>query len=425
MNRNTRPLLCLILAIALCPPVHAQQDRVKYVPPVEYPLFKQLEKHTDSVNASRDSVTAAIRDRQKAARLHKDSLARELRFDVSRVVRPTAPDQFTSVFHFPPTPQDGTGTCWSFAGTSFFESEVFRLTGRKIKLSEMFTVYFEYVEKVRRFVRERGDSPVGAGSEESSLPAIIKLYGAVPRDVFIGLPTDYPYYTDNALSREIASYLDFVRNNNLWDEDAVIASIRRILDKYMGKPPDTFNFEGTQQTPKQFAEHILKINPDDYVAVMSTLKVPFHRQSLYDFGDNWSRDSSYYNLPLDEWYNVIKSAIQKGYSVSVGGGTAEPGYYGIENLGVIPDFDIPQSYINQDSREYRISRGTTGDNHGLHLVGYLRKGNRDWFLLKDSGSGSRKGQLKGYFFFRDDYVRLKMLSFMVHKDAMGDLLTAR
>jgi bleomycin hydrolase len=32
------------------------------------------------------------------------------------------------------------------------------------------------------------------------------------------------------------------------------------------------------------------------------------------------------------------------------------------------------------------------------------------------------GELVGYYLFRDDYVRLKMLSFMIHKDAVSEIL---
>ncbi len=416
-------LICLVVGLTLGASVYSQKDKVEYLPQVKYPLFKEMEKHADSLKAAADSVTAAIRDRQKKDRELKDSAATEMRFDISRIARPVSPDEFKSAFHFPPTPQDLTGTCWSFAGTSFIESEVYRLTGRKIKLSEMHTVYYEYIEKVRRFVRERGNSAVGAGSEEEALPRIMKLYGAVPRDIFDGLQPDYPHFSHDKLDNEISNYLGFVKDDDLWDENAVIGYIRILLDKYIGKPPEKFQFEGKEYSPGQFVTEVLKIVPDDYISAMSTLKLPFHTPGLYDVEDNWWRDSAYYNLPLDEWYGVIKNAIQKGYTVAVGGGTAEPGYYGVENLGTIPDFDIPQNYINQDSREYRFYRGTTGDNHALHVVGFIRKGNRDWFLIKDSGSASRKGQLKGYFFFRDDYIRLKMLTLMVHKDMIENFIS--
>jgi bleomycin hydrolase len=422
MNKAIIFLLGLLLGLMFSMGASAQVDSVKYLPKTKYPLFKEMEKRSDSIKATNDSLTAAIRDRQKKAKELKDSVDTELRFDISKINRPNFPDEFKSVFHYPPVPQDWTSTCWSFSTTSFFESEVFRLTGRKVKLSEMYTVYFEYVEKTRHYIRERGESTVEAGSESEALPPIIKLYGAVPREIYDGLDKEYPHFNHKDLDEEITKYLEYIKEQDLWDENAVIASIRVILDKYIGQPPEVFDFEGRQYTPKQFVAEVLKINFDDYVSAMSTLKIPFHTQGLFDVPDNWRRDSSYYNLPLNEWYGVIKNAINKGYSIVIGGGNEEPGYYGAENLGVIPDFDIPQDYINQDSREYRIYRGTTGDDHGIHLVGYLRKGDRDWFLAKDSGSGSRRGPIKGYFFLRDDYIRLKMLTFMVHKDAVRGVL---
>ncbi len=411
----------IAVGLALCGSIQAQKDKASYVPRVRYPLFKEMEQHADSVKAAQDSATSSIREAQKKDKKLKDSTETELRFDVSGIIRPGSATEFTSVFHFPPTPQDLTGTCWAFSGTSFIESEVYRKTSRKIKLSEMHTVYWEWVEKVRRFVRERGESVVSAGSEEEGVPRIMGMYGAVPREVFDGLNPNYPHFSHDLLDGEIDRYLAYVKEHDLWDENAVIASVRVMLDKYIGKPPESFQFEGKQYTPKSFLAEVLTIKPEEYVYIVSTLKYPFHAHCLFDASDNWRRDSSYYNLPLDEWYAVIRNAIQKGYSVSIGGGTSEPGYYGVKNIAVIPDFDIPQNYINQDSREYRIYRGTTGDDHGLHLVGFLRKGGRDWFLIKDSGSGSRKGDVKGYFFFRDDYVRLKMLSIMVHKDMVPSM----
>ena len=41
---------------------------------------------------------------------------------------------------------------------------------------------------------------------------------------------------------------------------------------------------------------------------------------------------------------------------------------------------------------------------------------------KDSNRSSRHGKWEGYYFFRDDYVRLKMLTFTVHRDAAADIL---
>ena len=62
----------------------------------------------------------------------------------------------------------------------------------------------------------------------------------------------------------------------------------------------------------------------------------------------------------------------------------------------------------------------------MHLVGYYEKDGVDWYLIKDSSSGSRNNDRKapefGYYFFHQDYVKLKMMGFTIHKDAVKDIL---
>lgn len=55
--------------------------------------------------------------------------------------------QFSEIIDLEATPvisQGRTGTCWSFSSTSFLESEIIRLTGKPIDLSEMYTVRNTY-----------------------------------------------------------------------------------------------------------------------------------------------------------------------------------------------------------------------------------------------------------------------------------------
>ncbi|MDP2115370.1 MAG: C1 family peptidase, partial [Bacteroidota bacterium] len=65
--------------------------------------------------------------------------------------------------------QGNAGTCWSFSTTSFYESEVQRQHGKKVEISEIYSAYFEYVEKARRFIEKRGDSEFSEGSEGNAL----------------------------------------------------------------------------------------------------------------------------------------------------------------------------------------------------------------------------------------------------------------
>ena len=69
--------------------------------------------------------------------------------------------QFTKIYHLDATPvqsQGKTGTCWSFSGLSFFESELIRKGGKADPLSEMFVVRKSYENKADKFIRMDGKS---------------------------------------------------------------------------------------------------------------------------------------------------------------------------------------------------------------------------------------------------------------------------
>lgn len=412
-------IICqLLLMSALLP---AQSDKVKYVPNYKDPANKELGDIADSLEAVRDSLTDIIRDNQEEYEEQEKENWRRLQFDFSNVTKPASPDDFKSEFHFPPVRQYRTGTCWCFSSTSYLESEVYRLTGKKIKLSVMHTVYYEYVEKARYYVQQRGENWPGQGSETNAVTRMMKMYGAVPVEVYPGYIGDERHDHSN-VSKEIRAYLDHIKGNDFWDEEQALAHVKLILNKYFGEPPATFEFEGKSMTPHEFLDNVLRLNLDDYLSVMSTISEPFYEQGPFDVNDNWWYDSSYYNIPLDEWYGVIIKAIENGYTMTIGGDNSEPGWNGFEDAMVIPDFDIPQDYINQDSRELRFYNETTTDDHGVHLLGHTKIDGRDWFLIKDSGSSGHFGKYKGYYFMRDDYIRLKILTLTVHKDMMKDIL---
>ena len=116
------------------------------------------------------------------------------------------------------------------------------------------------------------------------------------------------------------------------------------------------------------------------------------------------------------------SAIKNGYTMAIGGDVSEPGYDGWHKIAIVPSFDIPAQYIDENAREFRFDNKTTTDDHGIHLVGYTNKNGVMWYLIKDSAAGSRNIDPAGYYFYREDYVKLKMMDFMVHKDAVKNLL---
>ncbi len=322
--------------------------------------------------------------------------------------------------------QGNAGTCWAYSTISFYESEVKRITGKEVKLSEIFVAYWEYVEKAKRFVEERGNSVFDEGSEGNAVTRIIKDYGLVPYSEYTGLINGRKFHSHADLMKEMRGYLKSVKRDNAWNEDEVIATIKDILNHHLGVPPHTFTVDGKNYNPKSFASEYLKIKPEDYVEILSYKQEPYWKQVEYKVPDNWWHSKEYYNVPLDDFMNALNKAIRKGYTMSIGGDVSESGFVRSTQCAMIPSYDIPAQYIDEDARQFRFSNQTTTDDHGMHLVGYLQKDGVYWYLIKDSSSGSRNNDPNapefGYYFFRQDYVKLKMMGFTVHKDAVKDLL---
>jgi bleomycin hydrolase len=347
---------------------------------------------------------------------------KRLLVDFSAMKLPASLSEFTVIPHAPPISQAISGMCWCFSGTSFFESEITRITGKTIKLSEVYTVYWEYVEKAKRFVRERGNSAFGEGSEANAVPRIWKEYGIVPASAYTGLPGGRPVHDHTAMIAEMRKYLNSVKDAGAWDESAVIGVIRSIMDHYIGAPPERVTVDGRSLTPREYLANVVRLNLDDYASLQSLMELPYFELTELDVQDNWWHSKDYCNVPLDLFMATIKNAVAKGYTVALGGDTSEPGIEGHAGVAIIPTFDIPADYIDEAARNFRFRNGTTGDDHGIHVVGFKQDGGQEWFLVKDSGSGSRNNAHPGYYFFREDFVRLKMLTVLVHKDAAKEVL---
>jgi bleomycin hydrolase len=366
-------------------------------------------------------------DREVKEKAEPAKVSKNFVVDLSSASLPNKFDLYKiQQWHNKPVSQGNTGTCWCFSSTSFLESEAYRISKVQVKLSEMYTVYWEYVDKTVRYVRERGNSAFDEGSEGNAILRIYKKYGIVPEDAYTGLTGDRKFHNHAEMVKEMKNYLSSVKSSSSWDEKTIVASIRSIMNYYMGEPPSEIMVNGKKITPLQYLSDVVKINPDDYVDILSYTQQPFYKKVEYEVADNWWHSTDYYNVPLDQFMSALKTAVRKGYTACIGGDVSEPGFDRVTQCAVIPDFDIPSAYINDDAREFRFSNQTTTDDHGMHLVGYLEKDGKDWYLIKDSGSGSRNGDPNakefGYYFFSEDYVKLKMMDFMVNKDAVKDLL---
>lgn len=347
---------------------------------------------------------------------------KRFRMDFSGKQYPLELSTYTMNWHNDPISQGNSGTCWDFCTTSFYESEIYRLSGRKVKLSEMYTAYWETVEKCRGFIRTRGNSLVAEGSQSSAVKRIWKKYGIVPAEAYTGMKEGQKVHNHETMYAEINGYLASIKASNAWNEEQSLATIKAILNHYLGEPPTTVCVDGKTMTPQEYLAS-LPIVLDNYIELISLARYPYYELTEYEVPDNWWHSCEYFNIPLEDFMSVLRYALPNGYTLVLGGDVSEPGYSSPCKIGVVPDFDIPSSAINEQARLFRFENHTTTDDHGIHCIGWQNFNGQNWYVIKDSGSGSRHADPKGYVFYHEDYIKLKMMNILVHKDATGSVWT--
>ncbi len=225
-------------------------------------------------------------------------------------------------------------------------------------------------------MRSRGTSAYGEGSQAAAVLRALREHGAVPAEAYTGLKEgkkDHDH--ESTLYAEIRTYLDGVKTAGAWNEAQVVSTVRAILDHHLGAPPETVVVDGQALTPKEYLAKVVRLNPDDYVAFLSTMDKPYWEKAEYEVPDNWWHGKEYVNVPLDAFLAAIKGAVKGGFSVAIAGDMSEPGYsIGPPGIAVVPTWDIPSAYIDEAARAFRFGNGSTTDDHGLHVVGWLNRG---------------------------------------------------
>ncbi|HWS01177.1 MAG TPA: C1 family peptidase, partial [Prolixibacteraceae bacterium] len=147
--------------------------------------------------------------------------------------------RFTLIKEIPHTPvkdQFRTGTCWSFAGTSFIESELLRLGKSEVNLSEMFLVNLCYRDKAYRYVRMQGNANFGNGGMLHDILHVIRNYGLVPESVYPGLNYGEKKHVhgevDNLLKNMVTSV---VQNKNKKISTSWTVAFKKTADAYFGE----------------------------------------------------------------------------------------------------------------------------------------------------------------------------------------------
>ncbi len=347
--------------------------------------------------------------------------------------------------------QGRTGTCWSFSSLSFFESEIIRLNNGKHNLSEMFIARNAYIGKAENYLRMYGTFTFGPGGAFHDIPWVIRRYGIVPEEVYKGLNYGDTVHRHaemeailGATVKELAKKPQNGTLTPVWKK-----AYTGILDAYLGDLPDnvedfTFRYQGKEYTPMSYTKS-LGLDMDNYISLTSYTHHPFYSKFVLEVQDNWAMQSGY-NLPIDEFMEVMEQAIMNDYTFAWGADVSEKGFGYRDALAILPEdestiqkkgrdnkhfsdagaakisnaFSTPvkERNVTQDERQIAFDNQETTDDHGMHITGLVedQKGTK-YFIVKNSWGKSN--ECDGYFFASFPYVKYKTMNILVHKDALS------
>ncbi len=347
--------------------------------------------------------------------------------------------KFSKVIDLDATPvisQGNTGTCWSFSATSFLESEIIRLTGKQIDISEMYNVRNTYPVKAENYIMRQGKAQFSEGGLAHDVFNSIRNHGLVPNDVYSGLMNNNTRHNHAEMVAVLTSMLKtYVGKPGKTLSANWRSAIDAVLDEYLGKNVNSFTYEGKEYTPKSFME-MTRINPDDYVNITSFTHHPFYDPFILNIPDNFS-NGSFYNVPLDELVQIIDHALENGYTVELDCDVSEKTFSSKDGVAIIPSNPLnnlkalqgvyPEMKITQQYRQQEFENYNTTDDHLMHITGMVKDQNgAKYYMVKNSwGTDPTRTTFDGYVYFSEAYMRLKTISITLHKVGVPDAILGR
>jgi bleomycin hydrolase len=319
--------------------------------------------------------------------------------------------------------QGNTGTCWSFATSSFLESELLRIGKEPFDLSEMYVVRNIYKEKARNYVLRQGKANFSQGSLAHDVILAAKKYGLIPEESYSGKTDANAGHDHSEMEAVLKGMLDgVIKQKSVSDKWMKV--VEATMDIYLGTAPEKFSYKGKEYQPKSFAKDN-GINPDDYISLTSYTHHDYYDDFILEIPDNFS-NGSFYNLPLNELMSVMDYAIQSGYSVAWDGDVSEKGFSAKEGMAILPADEKREDLFKQPAEELKVTPEmrqatfesyATTDDHLMHLTGIAKdKKGTKYYLIKNSWG--EIGPEKGYLYMSEAYAKLKTVAILVHKNAV-------
>lgn len=321
--------------------------------------------------------------------------------------------------------QSQTGTCWSFAATSFIEAEILREKNIETDISEMYFVRNAYITKADKYIRYHGKNLFTMGGQAHDVIDVIKSDGMAPESDYVGLAYKEKKHNHAELHATLNGFLKGLSEQEsdkltpVWKEAFV-----KILDTYLGQIPNKVSLEEEKISPVNFASR-MGINADNYIELSSYTHHPFYKQFELEVPDNWSHNDDYYNVPLEELVAIVDHAIENNYSVCWDGDVGNNGFRYSKGVATAPsksdsDESEEELTVTQELRQAAFDNHTATDDHLMHLIGTATdKDGKRYFIIKNSW-GEKSNSFSGKLYMSEDYFKLYTLAIMINKKALPE-----
>ena len=344
-------------------------------------------------------------------------------------------EEIVKVKATPVKSQAWTSTCWSFATTSFIESELMRMGKDSMDLSEMYFIRNTYPEKAMLYFRMHGNANFASGGEPHDVINVIKNHGFVPENVYSGRKINENKHKHGEMDVVLKGIMDaIIKNKNKNITPVWPQVIESTLDAYLGKVPETLDYRGKKYTPQSFAKKT-GFNPNDYVELTSYSHHPFYSSFSLEIPDNWSHELLY-NLPIEDLMQVFDHSLKNGYSLVWAADMSEKEFDQKEGVALLPlkawedksddeqdstfNGKEPEIEVTQEYRQKTFDNYQTTDDHSMHIIGISKDQRGDkFYLIKNSwGEKEWKWKYDGYIYVSEAFVQGKTIAILVHKDAI-------
>ena len=341
--------------------------------------------------------------------------------------------------------QNRSSTCWAYSALGFLEAELLRLNKGDCDFSEMFVVYHTMLDRAVNYVRLHGDASFSPGGSFYDVLYCWRHYGIVPDKAMpAGVMYGDTLANHSDLDAAAKAYVDVIAKSTaskispLWRRP-----LEAIYETYLGKLPQEFTYKGKKYTPRSFADSF-GLNMNDYVSLTSYSHHPFYEAFALEIQDNW-RGARSYNLPIDELMQVMRNAVNTGYTIAWGSDVSEEGFTR-NGIAVMPDVKkgaeltgsdmahwlglskadrraeltsrpLPEMTVTQQMRQEAYDNWETTDDHGMLIYGLAKDQNgKQYFMVKNSWG--QAGKYKGFWYASEAFVAYKTMNIVVHKNAI-------